>query len=113
MLALLGVAAVAFGGPWLGVTLAVVAAAAVERGSGTGVAVAGVWGWVFGSVWALAGWEPALRDALVFLLARVSPWSRSTDLTRRRVRETSAAPQGAVEVARRPPGGAFGARIPA
>ena len=71
MLALLGVAAVAFAGPWLGVALAVVAAAAVERGSGTGVAVAGVWGWVFGSVWALAEWEPALRDALVLLLVGV------------------------------------------
>ncbi|OYV97721.1 MAG: hypothetical protein B7Z68_02830 [Acidobacteria bacterium 21-70-11] len=71
VLAMLGVAAVAFAGPWLGVALAVVAAAAVERGSGTGVAVAGVWGWVFGSVWALAEWEPALRDALVLLLIGV------------------------------------------
>ncbi|MDD5565169.1 MAG: hypothetical protein PHQ91_15755 [Thermoanaerobaculaceae bacterium] len=69
--AALGVAAVAFAGPWLGVALAVVAAAAVERGSGTGMAVAGVWGWVFGSVWALAEWEPALRDALALLLVGV------------------------------------------
>jgi hypothetical protein len=70
-LALLGVTAVAFAGPWLGVALAVVTAAAVERGSGTAVAVAVVWGWVFGSVWALAEWAPALRDALALLLIGV------------------------------------------
>ena len=71
VLAALGAAAVALAGPWLGVALAVVGAAAVERGSGTGVAVAGVWGLVFGSVWALAEWEPALRDALALLLIGV------------------------------------------
>ncbi len=71
VLAGLGVAAVALAGPWLGPALTVVAAAAVERGSGTAVAVAGVWGWVFGSVWALAEWEPALRDALLLLLIAV------------------------------------------
>jgi hypothetical protein len=27
-----------------------------------------VWGWVFGSVWALARWDAALWDGLTFLL---------------------------------------------
>jgi hypothetical protein len=67
-LSLLGVAGVGLGGPWVGVTLAVVAAAAVERGWGTWMGMGVVWGWVFGSVWALARWEAALWDALVFVL---------------------------------------------
>jgi hypothetical protein len=67
-LSLLGVAGAGLGGPWAGVTLAVVAAAAVERGWGTWMGMGVVWGWVFGSVWALARWEAALWDALVFVL---------------------------------------------
>jgi hypothetical protein len=67
-LSILAAAGVLFGGPWLGVTLGVVAAAAVERGWGTWVAVGVVWGWVFGSVWALARWEAGMRDALAFLV---------------------------------------------
>ncbi len=112
VLAALGVAAVAFAGSWLGVALAVVAAAAVERGSGTGMAVAGVWGWVFGSVWALAEWEPALRDALVFLLAGVAVVA-AIGLTRRRVtRDLRSNRREPLKLARRPEGGALGARIP-
>ena len=61
-------AGVLLGGPWLGVTLAVAAAAAVERGWGTWMAVGVVWGWIAGSVWTLAMWEAAVRDALAFLL---------------------------------------------
>ncbi len=72
LLAAVALAAVVLAGPWLGVALAVVAAAAVERGSGSWAAVAGVWGWVFGSVWALAQWEGALRDALLLLLLGVA-----------------------------------------
>jgi hypothetical protein len=67
-LSVLTAAGVGLGGPWAGVTLAVVAAAAVERGWGTWMGSGVVWGWVFGSVWALARWEAALWDALVFLL---------------------------------------------
>jgi hypothetical protein len=65
---LLTLASVSIGGPWLGVALAVVAGGAVERGWGTWMAAAVVWGWVFGSVWAVARWEAALWDALAFLL---------------------------------------------
>lgn len=67
-LSLLAVAGVALGGAWTGVTLAVVAAAAVERGWGTWMGAGVVWGWVFGNVWALARWESALWAALAFLL---------------------------------------------
>jgi hypothetical protein len=89
VLAAVGVAAVAFAGPWLGVALAVVAAAAVDRSSGTWVAVAGVWGWVFGSVWVLAEWEPALRDALLLLLVGVAAVA-ATGLGRRPYANSSA-----------------------
>ncbi len=65
---LLALASVSVGGPWLGVGLAVIAGAAVERGWGTWMAAAVVWGWTFGSVWAVAMWEAALQDALAFLL---------------------------------------------
>jgi hypothetical protein len=67
-LSLLGVAGIVFGGPWAGAALAVVAAAAVERGWGTWMGAGVVWGWVFGSVWELARWDAALWDALAFLL---------------------------------------------
>jgi hypothetical protein len=67
-LSLLAVAGVALGGAWTGVTLAVVAAAAVARGWGTWMGAGVVWGWVFGNVWALARWESALWAALAFLL---------------------------------------------
>jgi hypothetical protein len=56
------------GGPWLGVTLAVVAAAAVERGWGTWIGVAVVWGFVVGSIWAVARWDAALWNAFALLL---------------------------------------------
>jgi hypothetical protein len=64
----LGMLSLLNGGPWLGITLAVVAAAAVERGWGTWMAVAVVWGCVLGSVWAVARWEAALWDAFALLL---------------------------------------------
>ncbi len=64
----LALASVTLGGPWQGVALAVVAGAAVERGWGTWMAVAVVWGWAFGSVWAAAGWGTALWDSSAFLL---------------------------------------------
>jgi hypothetical protein len=67
-LSLLAVAGVELGGPWAGAALAVVAAAAVERGWGTWMGTGVVWGWVFGGVWALAKWDAALWDAVVFLL---------------------------------------------
>ena len=68
VLAALGIGAVAFAGPWLAVVVAVVMAAAAERGRGTWITAAVVWGWVVGSLWALAEWEAALRDAFVLLL---------------------------------------------
>ncbi len=67
-LAVLGVAGTVFAGPWLGFALAVVAAAAVERGWGAWVAAALIWGWTFASVWTLAQWDAALRGALAMLL---------------------------------------------
>jgi len=67
-LSLLAVAGVTHGGPWTGAALAVVAAAAVERGWGTWMGAGVVWGWVFGSVWALARWDAAQWDGLTFLL---------------------------------------------
>ncbi|OFV83149.1 MAG: hypothetical protein A2Y78_02315 [Acidobacteria bacterium RBG_13_68_16] len=67
-LSLLGMAGVGFGGAWTGVTLAVVSAAAVERGWGTWMGMGVVWGWFFGSLWVVARWETALWDALVFVL---------------------------------------------
>jgi hypothetical protein len=67
-LSLLCVAGVGFGGAWTGVTLAVVSAAAVERGWGTWMGMGVVWGWFFGSLWVVARWETALWDALVFVL---------------------------------------------
>ena len=67
-LSLLGVAGVGFGGTWTGVTLAVVSAAAVERGWGTWMGMGVVWGWFFGSLWVVARWEAALWSVLVFVL---------------------------------------------
>ncbi|MGD1147694.1 MAG: hypothetical protein ABR961_07090 [Thermoanaerobaculaceae bacterium] len=64
----LGIGAVAAAGPWLGVALAVVPGAAGDRGRGTWLTTAVVWGWFVGSLWSLAEWESALRDALVLLL---------------------------------------------
>jgi hypothetical protein len=68
VLAAMGIGAVAFGGPWLAIALAVVAGAAAERGRGTWITTAVMWGWVVGSLWALAQWEAALHEALVLLL---------------------------------------------
>lgn len=67
-LSLLGAAGVGFGGEWTGVTLAVVSAAAVERGWGTWMSMGVVWGWFFGSLWVAARWDTALWDALLFVL---------------------------------------------
>ena len=64
----LALASLGIGGPWLGVGLAVIAGAAVERGWGMWMAAAVVWGWTGGSVMALAMWDGALWDALAFLL---------------------------------------------
>lgn len=68
VLAALGIGAVMFAGSWLAVAVAVVVAAAVERGQGTWITSAVVWGWVVGSLWTLAEWEAALRDAFVLLV---------------------------------------------
>jgi hypothetical protein len=68
VLAALAVASVRIGGPWMGVALAVIAGAGVERGRGTWTATAALWGWTFGSVWAAARWDAALWDALIFLI---------------------------------------------
>ncbi len=67
-LVVLALGGIAVGGPFVGAALAVVAGAAGERGWGIWMAAAVVWGWVFGSVWALAMWAGALQDALAFLL---------------------------------------------
>jgi hypothetical protein len=67
-LSLLTVAGVGLGGSWAGAAVAVVAAAAVERGWGTWMGAGVVWGWVFGSIWTLARWDAALWDSLTFLL---------------------------------------------
>jgi len=67
-LAALGVAGVALPGPWLVAAAAVVPAAAVERGKGTWLATAVVWGWVAGTLWSLAWWEAGQLDALAMLL---------------------------------------------
>ncbi len=69
VLAALGVGAVVASGPWLAVAVAIVIAAAFERGRGTWITTAVVWGWVVGSLWALVEWEAAVRDVLVLLLA--------------------------------------------
>ncbi|MBZ5589930.1 MAG: hypothetical protein LAO05_15345 [Acidobacteriia bacterium] len=68
VLAALAVGSVMFAGSWLAVAVAIVAAAAVERGQGTWITTAVVWGWVIGSLLALAEWEAGLRDAFVLLL---------------------------------------------
>ena len=67
-LAGLGIGAVVAAGPWLGVAVAVVPAAAGDRGRGTWLTTAAVWGWFVGSLLALAEWESALLDALALLL---------------------------------------------
>ena len=68
VLACLGISAVVVAGPWLSVAFAVVAAAAGDRGRGTWLTTSVMWGWVVGSLWSLAEWEPPLQDALVLLL---------------------------------------------
>jgi hypothetical protein len=68
-LAAMAIAGVGLSGPWLGVALAVIAAAGAERGRGPWLSAAVVWGWTFGSVWSVARWDSAMWDALAFLLA--------------------------------------------
>lgn len=89
-LAALGVAGTVFAGPWLGFALAVVAAAAVERGWGSWIAVALIWGWTFASVWTLAQWGAALRGALAMLLLGATIVAVAS-LTRRPLDASSAA----------------------
>lgn len=69
VLAAVGVGAVAAAGPWIAVAVAIVLAAAFERGRGTWITTAVVSGWVVGSLLALVEWEAALRDAFVLLVA--------------------------------------------
>ena len=85
----LGVASVAAAGPWLGLTIAALLAAATERGDATAVGVAVMWGWECGVVQALCEWDGALWDSLVllavgaavvavvFLASRSQAWGRS------------------------------------
>jgi hypothetical protein len=71
VLAALGVAGVTIGGPWLAVVVAVVMAAAAERGRGTWITTAVLWGWVVGTLWALAQWEGAVGDAVALMFLAV------------------------------------------
>jgi hypothetical protein len=67
LLAGLGVASVLEAGAWLGLAIAVVMAAATERGRGTAMGVAAMWGWEYGATQTLCEWEGAQRDALALL----------------------------------------------
>jgi hypothetical protein len=72
LLTVAGATAVPFAGPWLGVSVAVVGAAAGGRGQGTPAGAAAMLGWLVGATWATCAWSGALRDTLLLLLAGVA-----------------------------------------
>jgi hypothetical protein len=57
------------GGGWSGVAVAVIGAAAFERGQGVSIGCAVLCGWITGATWVQCGWPAPLWDSLLLLLA--------------------------------------------
>ncbi|HVN75543.1 MAG TPA: hypothetical protein VMT19_04445 [Thermoanaerobaculaceae bacterium] len=75
---------VALAGPWLGVAVAVVPAAAAERGRGTWLTTAAMWGWVVGTLWSTAEWDSGQFDALALVLVAAAVGGAAVLTSRRR-----------------------------